>query len=235
MPSTEVYCTAAEIRAEMNLNSTSDDTKLTAIATAASRLIDGYMGYARDGFVAPETAVAREFTSLPRRHAWIDPCIAFTSIYTKESVTDTTYPTQLVIGTDVRGFQGDPKSQFVEYNQTPYHGILLMPNASRRVFVNGAYDNETGFPIHPDDAAGAVYQPTIQITARWGHSEAVPAPIKQATIMQSIRIYKRGAGGMADALLSSDFTQQRFMSMLDKDVKVLLNFSGLRRTNMGGR
>lgn len=238
MVSTEVYCTAEEIRDEFSGTNTDDDAKLTAIATAVSRMIDGFMGYPETGFVASDTATAREFTTEPKSYVWTPPCVEVTSVAMKESVTQNTYDVNLAVGTDVRGFRGDPESPMVEYSRVPYHGIILLAGAKRRRFTDGRFTGTArGFPVHPDDTTTVTYLPTVQIMAKWGYAVTVPEPIKRAAIMQSTRLYKRGEGAMADMLLSGDFNMQRYVSMLDPDVKVMLKFSRLGNpaVKFGGR
>lgn len=234
MPSSEVYCSAAEIRAAMKAVSTDDDAMLLAIAGAVSRLIDGFMGYAEDGFVAQSTATARVYPGSGRRWMWIDICTAISSVKVKEAVTDTSFGTTLATG-DYRGFRGDPtNASTVNFNKLPHHGLFLSAAASQSRWLEGSYsDSRFYFYNDRDGESDYVFEPTVEITAKWGYATTVPAPIKQAAIMQCERIYKRQQGGMADALLSPDFGQSRFLSELDKDVKVLLNMSRLKRPQLG--
>lgn len=234
MTITAKYCNAEDVRTQIGAKSKDDNGIIESIIGAVSRMIDGYMGYQDIGFKALTTATIREYATTATKHAWIDPCIEITSVKMKSAITDTTYSITLTVGTHVRGFSGSPNSRFTNFNKLPYHGIILLPNASRRLFLQGNFSDNSGFSIHPDDV-GSAYLPTIEVTAKWGYAETVPDPIKQACIMQSIRVYKRVQGGMADALLNADFGQSRFLSKMDKDVKVLLDMSGLRRPKFVGR
>lgn len=235
MVSSEIYCSASEIRSAMDGTSSSDDSELLLLASVASRLIDGYMGYKDVGFVAESIASIRTYSGDSKRYLWVDPCTEITSVAMKDSVTETTYSVSFTVGTHVTGFRGDPKSKFVEFNKTPYHGILILPNAPRTYFVSGKYASEKGFPIHPDDIENAIYMPTVQVTAKWGYATTVPPIIKRATIMQSIYLYKRGMGAMASRVLSSDFNLQEFARMIDPAIKGLLMLSQLKNPNFGGR
>lgn len=227
MPSTEVYCTAAEIRAQINGTSPSDDATLTAIASAVSRFFDGFLGH-KEGLVALSTATAKEYSTFGQSFCWIDECIEVTAVATKDAVTDTTYPQSLTVGTHIRGFRGDPKHR-PNFNDVPYHGLILLPNAPVSRFLDSRFSQMQGFPTYGDDSTGEVNMPTLQVTAKWGYALTLSPIIKQAAIMHSTRVYKRIQGGMADALLSGDFGQSRFISKLDKDVQVLLEMSGLKR------
>lgn len=234
MPSSEVYATAAEVKNAMKGQSADDDGMILAIATAVSRLIDGHLGYAEDGMVALSTAAARVYPGSGGRWMWIDPCVSISSVKTKEAVTDTTFGTTLAT-TDYRGFRGDPKTpSSINFNRLPYHGLMLSASASQSRWLEGAYSNSRFYFYNDrDEATDYAFEPTIEITAKWGYAVTVPPIVKQATIMQTERIYKRQQGGMADALLSPDFGQSRFLSELDKDVKVLLNYSRLKRPQLG--
>ena len=231
-----VYATAEQIRMAMDGSGTGDDVGLLLIATAVSRWIDGYMGYKEVGFVASDTATNRIYAGDAERYLWIDPCIEITAVTMKDSVTDTAYNVSFTVGTHVIGFRGDPKDKFIEYNTVPYHGIILLPNATRSYFTSGKYASEKGFSVHQDDSQDVVASPTVQVMAKWGYSATVPEIIKQATVMQSIRYYKRQRGAMADAVLSGDFNIQQYNRMLDPDIKALLTMSRLKHpVAIGGR
>lgn len=234
MASSEVYCSAAEIKTAMGMNSADDDVKLLAIATAVSRLIDGHMGYQHDGFVASASASARVYPGSGRRWMWLDACTEITGVRVKDAVSDSTYETTLLTG-DFQGFRGDPTTPAtLNFNARPYHGIMLTAASSVNRFLLGAYSNWSFYFYNDRDAdSDYAFSPTVEITAKWGYATTVPPVIKQAAIMQSERIYKRQEGGMADALLSPELGMSRFISELDKDVKVLLNYSRLKRPQLG--
>lgn len=236
MVSNVAYTTASEIRASMDAASSDDDGQLTSLALAASRFIDGYTGRMEDGFVAIETATERVYPGSGRRWMWIDECIEIEEISVKDAVTDPTFGTTLE-ATDWRGFRGDPRTpSTINFNKTPYHGIMLSASTSRSRFLEGAYwDSAYYFYNDRDSNTEEAFEPTVSITARWGYAEDVHPIIRQATIMQAIRLYKRQQGGMADALLSGDFGQSRFLSEVDKDVKALLKHSRLIRPRLVGR
>ena len=235
MVSTEVYASADDIRTAMGGASASDDSDLELTAMAVSRWLDAYCGYPDVGFLAQTTATPKLYSADGERYLWIDPCIEVTAVAMKDSVTDTTYTVSFTPGTHVIGFRGDPTSKFIEYNKTPYHGIVILPNAPRSYFLNGQYATEKGFPVHPDDVEFATHTPTVQVTAKWGYASEVPEIIKRATIMQTIRLYKRQKGAMADAVLSGDFNIQQYNKMIDPDIKAMLTFSRLKNSQLGGR
>jgi hypothetical protein len=236
MPSSEPYCTPVEVRGQMKGESSADDTILTAMILAVSRFLDGYMGRAEDGFVALSTATARLYPGTGLRWLWIDECVSITSVKVKDAVTDTAYNTTLGAG-EYRGFRGDPRTpNSVNFNRLPYHGLMLSAASRKSYFLEGSFQSINSYYNYNDRDRdiSEVFEPTIEVTAKWGYAVTLPPIIKQAAIMQTTRIYKRMQGGMADALLSPDFGQSRFISDLDKDVKVLLNMSRLKRPQFGG-
>lgn len=228
------YCSAAEIRAAMDMNNKDDDAMLNVIAEAVSRMIDGHLGYQHDGFLASATASIREYAGSGTRWMWIDPCIEITGIRMKNSISDADFDIDLLT-TDYRGFRGDPSTPgTVRFNALPYHGLMMTSSSSHGRWLYGAFADSARYFYNDRDADLSFnFEPTVEITGKWGYAATVPAPIKQAAIMQSERVYKRQQGGMADALLSPEMGMSRFLSELDKDVKVFLNHSRLKRPRLG--
>lgn len=229
MASTELYCSAQDIRNAVDQTSDADDAILTGYISAVSRLIDGFMGRKETGFQAIQTATNRVYAGNGERWLFINECIEITAVNVKDAITDTTYDT--VLGaTEYQAFRGSYDNP--NFNDTPYDAIMLSANATISSFYTG---NTVGYFDNTITNSKTPQLPTVQITARWGYADTIPEVIKTAAIMQTTRIYKRLQGGMADALLSSDLGQARFLSKLDKDVQVLLNFSGLRKATFAGR
>jgi len=220
---TELYASEADVRTAMNMTSDSNDGQLRAYLSAACRMIDAYCGYTDVGFQAVQTATARVYAGNGFNYLWIDPCIEITGVAFKDSLSDVTYDTVLTSAM-WRGFRGSVERP--EFNITPYTGIMLTSTSTQGKFTRYSFDS-----VNTPSAS----EPNVQITARWGYADSVPEPIKTAAIMQTVRIYKRLQGGMADALLNTDLGQSQYLSKLDKDVQVLLNFSGLRRPKFGGK
>lgn len=232
MPSTEVYATAADIRARIDLTSIADDTILLAYATAVSRLIDGFMGRPQTGFVALAVAAARVFAGTGERYLFINENIEITAVKLKDALTDATFDKTLAAN-EFQTFRGSYANP--NFNDLPYSAIMLTANATVASFLSGnAINHFDNFTVR-DTSSKRPALPTVEITAKWGYALAVPEVIKEATVMQSVRIYKRLQGSMADALLSSDLGQARFISKLDKDVQVLLEFSGIKKPKFAGR
>ena len=230
MASHTLYCSAKDVRTAMGQTSKDDDTKITGLIAASSRMIDGYCGRKNTGFQAIQTASARIYSGTGHRYLYIDECVQITALAVKAALTDATYDTSLA-ATEYAVFRGS--YQQPNFNDAPYHGVLLTANSTISKFLRGN-SNYTNYFDSQDYSPKDVDTPTVQVTARWGYADSIPDPIKQATIMQSIRLYHRQEGSMADALLQGDFGEMKFLAMMDKDVKVLLTFSGLIRPKFVG-
>ncbi len=231
MSSTIVYATAAEIRARIDMTSVADDVILLAFATAVSRLIDGFMGRPQTGFVALAVAAARVFAGTGERYLFTNENIEVTAVKLKDALTDATFD-KILAANEFETFRGSYSNP--NFNDLPNSGIMLTGNSTVGSFLSGNAINYFENSAN-DISAKRPALPTVEITAKWGYAETVPEVIKEATVMQSVRIYKRLQGGMADALLTSELGQSRFISELDKDVKVLLNFSAIKKPKFAGR
>jgi hypothetical protein len=106
-------------------------------------------------------------------------------------------------------------------------GVLLTVqglDAGRR-FTSGTVSAHPSLSLpsdlrHAGDLGIAV--PTVRITARWGYADTVPPEIRQATITQASRWYKRGEGTWADALANAEFGTVLFRQQLDPDLAMML-------------
>jgi hypothetical protein len=95
--------------------------------------------------------------------------------------------------------------------------------------LNGIADGLPGWPITGIRAIGVYEFPydeddevaTVQITGVWGWS-AVPTTVKQATIIQAMRIFKRLDSPLG-VISSPDTGYFRISSRIDPDVAMLLN------------
>jgi hypothetical protein len=95
--------------------------------------------------------------------------------------------------------------------------------------LNGVVDGLTGWPITRIRAVGVYEFPydeddeiaTVQVTGVWGWS-AVPIAVKQATIIQAMRIFKRLDSPLG-VISSPDTGYFRVSSRIDPDVAMLLN------------
>ena len=96
------------------------------------------------------------------------------------------------------------------YNLPPYWGIQT------------AFNNAFGY--FPRGNAN------VRVTGIWGFSTAVPDLIKQATIIQATRWWKRGQSAYGDAFSNQLTGGLEFVKGIDPDVKIMMesgNFSRL--------
>lgn len=212
------YATIAEMKAEINLTSVTDDAILQRILDAAERTINQFTGRP-NGFLADDDASAKYYNGRGRSFLMIDDCVVITEVAVKDSASDTTYtawnsPTTSLAGDgDWIPCTGDPDDP--EYNQFPFTLLIVDPNGDEATFINGAIGVRGG-------RARAPGAPTVRVTANWGYSATVPADIKTANIMQAARWYKRLQSAMADTLASTDFGTLMFRQRLDPDIAMIL-------------
>lgn len=203
MTSTISYATATELKAQIDKTTTRGitDADLQLILDAAARAIDNFTGRRQDGYEAPAVAVARVFSGSGMTYQWLQSdAVEITEVAVKDSGTDDDYTVWDT--TDWIAFSGDPLCP--DYNSLPYTAIMVDPTGDETLFTRWR-----GVP-------------TVQITARWGYAETVPDAIKQATIMQATRWYKRLQSAMADGLGSAELGLLVYAKPIDPAIDMLL-------------
>jgi len=235
------YATVKELRAEMNLDATTDDLTLARLLDAAAMNIDRACGVYRPGFqyfIAAVTATAREYPGSGLQYQRIDSCveISATGVAVKDSVTDTTYTTWA--STDWIPYSGS--HTFPNFNDLPYTGIMIEPAGDYATFTSGCYGSKAYyFRPYEDDLAprrqGGRMTPTVQVTARWGYSDTVPPDILEANIMQVVRWYKILQGGMTDSIGSPDLGTLLYTKSLHPDVARILHDGRYMKLALGTR
>jgi hypothetical protein len=224
-----IYATIADLKNTTGKKGSDQDSTLELLLEAASRWCDDFCNRKRDGFVALTTATARIYTGSGTTAMWIHECVSVTSVAVKQAVNDATYTAWAA--TDWLAATGRPENP--DYNSTPYDMILVNPVGDQSHFLDGRFTAMRGFrPESNERGRGA---PTVQVTAKWGYATTVPAAVKQATLIQAARWFKRGESAWADAVSSTDFQQLLFRRDIDVDAKLLLVAGGYRRPSIGGR
>jgi hypothetical protein len=189
------YATRAELAAAFRIGDADDDDQLDLAITAASQWVTQYCD--RD-FNQADSATARTFHAFSSGMVWVD---------------DISTTTGLLVATD----DGDDGTYETLWVSTDYQ---LEP-------LNGMVGGLTGWPYTHIRAVGeSVYptgvdRPAVQITARWGWP-AVPAAVKQATLILAARLYKR-RDSAEGVLAGFDFGPVRVGTRLDPDVEMLLS------------
>ena len=191
MAITNGYCTLAEVKAALRITDSIDDTLLETAVESASRLVDGFAGR---NFYANGTAV-RLFTPEDRIICEIDDLISLTS---------------LVVSADLDAVF-DQTWAATDYQLEP---------------LNGRADGLTGWPATRIRAVGAyifgtnIGEASVKVTGTWGWS-AAPVAVKQATIIQASRIFKRLDSPLG-VLSAPDLGYIRVGTRLDPDVQQLV-------------
>ena len=193
MAITNGYCTLADIKASLRIPSpdTVDDSLLETAIESASRLVDGFAG--RNFY--PNGTATRFFTPEDTIVCEIDDLISLTS---------------LVVSADLDGVFDET------WNSTDYQ---LEP-------LNGRADGLTGWPATRIRAVGDyvfgtnIGEASVRVTGTWGWS-AAPVAIKQATIIQASRIFKRLDSPLG-VLSAPDLGYIRVGTRLDPDVQQLV-------------
>lgn len=191
------YCTVTELKAALvdsGLASSTDyDDLLTNTITRASRLIDKETKREGGAFYNV-TETTRYFDGSGAACQYIDEITAapsYVGISESGGVASTDYATL-------------SSSDYFLWpdNETPYKRIDLDT-------INGAYSTFYR------------YRRGVKITAAFGYSQSVPDDIKQATIIQAARLYKRGQQGYQDTGAIAELGQLRY-TKLDPDVMEII-------------
>ena len=228
--STVLYCTLAELRAQINkqgdTKAPDTDAALTLVIRAASRAIDKYCNREEGWFIADTEASARYYVGSGAAYQRIDENVEVTAVAVKDNATDDedSYTSWTVgtIGTttdaDVFPATGDTKRP--RYGKTPYTMLVAGLNGSYSYFTSGTFTALRGFRPERDTSVGI---PTVKVTAKWGYSVSVPYNVVEAAIIFSARVYKRGEGTWADAIANPDLGTLRFAQSLDPDMRNMLS------------
>lgn len=206
------YVTAAEIKAAMPdvFSGSTHDALLATLATRASRLIDGLMGWGEDGFDAPATATDRYYAGSGLDYLYIDPCVEVPAVAVKVNETASSY-TAWTADTDfiaAAGSQARP-----QFNAGYYTLLLVLPGVAK-TFTESSRAK------------------TVKVTGKWGRTASPPEIIKQAVIVQVGRWFKRGQSAFQDTAGMPDLGTLQYTKDLDPDIKRILLSSGYRRTQL---
>lgn len=194
------WASVTELRSQIGRTSTLSDTDLTTLLTAAENTITRFCN--RQSFLADSVASARLYSGSDKDYLTIDETPEITAVGAKESIGDTTFTAWAT--TDWLAYSGSRR--FPNFNSVPYTGLMVNPNGDYSRFFRGSV---SGFPM-------------IQITAKWGAYLTIPDELKEASIMQAVRWFKRLEGAMSDALASGELGQLLYRQSLDPDIKMIL-------------
>ena len=216
--SAELYASPSELRAQIDKTTTSGaatDANLNIIIAAVSRAIDDFCNW-MDGFVALSTGTARVYSGTGKSYVFIDPCVSVSAVAVKNSVTDDTYESWTAA--DWVAFRGDPYDP--NFNGLPYDGIMTAAGGDFSVFTSGELSFRPGFRPIQESRRGV---PTVQVTAKWGYSVAVPSVIKQATLIESARVWKQGQSAHADVMGNAEMGILMYAKQIAPSTQLMLS------------
>jgi hypothetical protein len=188
---TNGYCSLQEIKAALRITDNIDDSLLETAVESASRLVDGFAGR---NFYSNGSAT-RYFTPEDSIVCEIDDLISLT---------------RLEVSADLDGVF-DQIWAATDYQLEP---------------LNGRADGLTGWPATRIRAVGDfvfgtnIGEASVKVIGTWGWS-AAPVAIKQATIIQGSRIFKRLDSPLG-VLSAPDLGYIRVGTRLDPDVQQLV-------------
>lgn len=185
------YATLAEVKAALRITDTVDDTLLETAVESASRLVDGYC---QRSFYSGGSAT-RYYATENNLLVDIDDLQSLTTLQTSSTLNGTF----------------DVTWSATDYQLEPLNGIAdgLTGWPSTRIRAIGVL----GFPFWLGEAG-------VKVTGVWGWA-AVPNAVKQATIIQASRIFKRLDSPLG-VLSSPDLGYIRVGTRLDPDVQQLV-------------
>ena len=193
MPITHGYCSLQDIklRIGLDLSDTTKDAILEAIITAVSRQIE--QETQRRFWTATET---RTYTAQRMDRCLIDDCLSVTTLKTDITglrLYDTTW--------GVNDFDLLPSNAPLENGGEPYWELSVR--------LNSNYVFPVGIPL------------SVQVTGIFGYSATAPDQVREAAIIQTIRLLKRMDAPFG-VIGASEFGQALVIAKLDPDVRYLL-------------
>ena len=193
MSITNGYCTLTEFKAHMyDANNSTVTTDDTAIEKVIEAVSRFFDNYCHRRFWKNSTAEARYFTAQSTRTVYVDDLVSVTSLETDDGTR--TY------GTTWTASDYDMLPDNAALNDQPYTWIEISPS--------GNY-------YFPEDLRRGV-----KLTGVYGWN-AVPGQIREACIIQSMRIWKRKDAPFG-VVGSAEMGQAVVIAKLDPDVEMMI-------------
>ena len=196
------YCTIAEVKAmmpESPLSSTTDVDIEAAIGyfiTAASRMIDRYVGQYPNYFYPSSDEVSRYYDGVgDELDLMIDDCVLLSSVAVSESGG--------ISSSDYTIWVADVDYITIPYNATPIYGLRLNRDGGK-----------TGWTNH---------KKAVKVTGVFGYSLTPPEDVKHACITQTVRWFMRAKQAFMDAGAGGQQGSMTFGTAIDKDVALILD------------
>jgi hypothetical protein len=204
VPVANGYATLNDVKTAARIQDGVDDSLLELAIESASRMIDEYT---MRNFYNAGTAV-RVFVPDHNDVVAIDDAVSISEIAVS-TMLNKTY---------------DQVWSVVDYQLEPLNGVAdgLAGWPITRIRAVGTYEFPDGNTRYRYEGRyGQEDIATVQVTGVWGWS-AVPAAVKQATIIQAMRIFKRLDSPLG-VISSPDTGFFRVSNRIDPDVAMLLN------------
>jgi hypothetical protein len=205
---TKNYCTREELQASMpELTGAQWDTYeaiLEALVTRASRAIDTFCNREPGAFFV-EDDTTRYFDGSGERTLWTGELAA--------------PPTSLSVAEsgdidDSSGTGGDYTLWAAsDYLLWPYNA-LLEQIPFLRIDVDTLNGTKTGFYRYPK---------SVKLVGKFGFSATTPAGLKQATLIQASRWFKRGQQAWEDTGAVAELNTLRYVQRMDPDVALMVD------------
>lgn len=194
------YCTAAEVKIAMPDGNweASYDALIALLAARASRAIDRYTKR-EPGAYYVNADTTRYFTAGSDIELQIGEMAAAPTSVSIAEAGDLTDLTALVA---------------TDYFMEPYNALAegLPYNFIRLDSLNG------------DWHYWPTFQKSVVIVGKFGYAAAVPDDVKQATIIQCARNFKRGQQGFQDTGAVAELGQLKYVKLLDPDVQLMVDY-----------
>lgn len=187
------YCTLEELKRALRITDNIDDTLLEGVIDAASRFVDGYCQ--RSFPVASATATRDYVPSARYEPLYIDDATSIVSIKIDDDL-DYSFATLLRADID---YQLEPINGRASGIALPFSRIIPVEDGYWPTWMNRA---------------------TVRVEATFGW-EAVPQPVRQATILQASRLFTRFDSPLGIAGFG-DMGAMRVSRFVDPDVELLL-------------
>lgn len=191
------YATLTELKGFVGIPDadTVDNTTLTLALDSASLQVDHYCDRT---FTADSDPTVRVYSPVDSWRLDVDPISTTTGLVVKtDDNNDGTYETTWTLNTHYRLDPANAPSASEPWTRLTALGARWFPRLR--------------------------YRPGVQVTARFGWPGGVaPTPVKQATLIQASRIWKRKDAPFGVAGSVEFGSEMRLLSKLDPDVEMLL-------------
>lgn len=190
------YATLAELRAYVGIPAadTSDDTNLTLALDAATSQVEAYTDRV---FTQDPAVVTRYYQPTETRSVDVHPITTTAGLVVRtDDNGDGTFETTWTLDTDYRLDPLNAAADGRPWTRLVALGTRWFPRLTSR--------------------------PGVEVTARFGWGPSVPSAVKQATLIQASRLFKRNVSPFGVAGSVEFGSELRLQAALDPDVQQLL-------------